>query len=69
MIQKYNETPSLINNRKYDLRYFVLIACTRPYLVLTHTGYARISLEEYRTEGFGDGTKEDRACHLTNAAV
>lgn len=69
MIQKYNEKPSLIRNRKYDVRYFMLIACTKPYLVLTHTGYARISLEEYGTEGFGSGTKEDRACHMTNASV
>lgn len=69
VIQKYNEHPSLINNRKYDVRYFMLIACTKPYLVLTQTGYARISLEEYNTENYGDDSKEARACHMTNASV
>ena len=69
IVQKYTEKPSLVNNRKYDLRYFMLIACTKPYLVLTHTGYARISLEEYQTENFGEDTKEARACHMTNASV
>ena len=69
VIQKYNEHPSLIKNRKYDVRYFMLIACTKPYLVMTHTGYARISLEEYNTENYGSGTTEDRACHMTNASV
>ena len=46
IVQKYMENPSLIHKKKYDLRYFMIIACTRPYLVLTHTGYARLSLEE-----------------------
>ena len=69
IIQKYEEKPSLVNNRKYDLRYYMLIACTKPYLVLTNTGYARISLEEYQTANYGSDTKEDRACHMTNASI
>jgi len=69
MIQKYMEKPSLVNGKKYDIRYFMLIACTKPYLVLTNPGYARISLETYNTDNFGADTKEDRATHLTNASV
>lgn len=68
-MQKYLENPSLVNNRKYDIRYFMLVACTKPLLVLTNTGYARISLEEYTTENFGANSKEDKTTHLTNASV
>lgn len=63
------ENPSLINKKKYDLRYFMIIACTKPYLVLTHTGYARLSLEDYQTENFGKNDKFDKSTHLTNASV
>jgi len=69
IVQKYCENPSLINGKKYDLRFFMLVACTKPYLVLTHTGYARISLEDYSTESFGAGGKQEKAAHLTNASV
>ena len=69
IVQKYCENPSLINGKKYDLRFFMLVACTKPYLVLTHTGYARISLEAYSTESFGADGKEEKAAHLTNASV
>jgi len=63
------ENPSLINKKKYDLRYFMIVACTKPYLVLTHTGYARLSLEDYNTESFGKNDKFDKSTHLTNASV
>merc|ERR1711881_48367 len=33
------------------------------------TGYARLSLEDYSTEGFGSDDKFDRSTHLTNASV
>jgi len=69
IVQKYNEKPSLIDGRKYDVRYFMLVACTKPWLVMTHTGYARISLEEYSTDNFKTDDKKVRAAHLTNAAI
>lgn len=69
IVQKYMENPSLINKKKYDLRYFMIIACTQPYLVLTHTGYARLSLEDYNTESFGKNDRIDKSTHLTNASV
>lgn len=58
----------MIRGRKFDLRFFMHIACTKPYLVLTNPGYARLSLEDYKAE-FSLETKEGRARHLTNAAV
>lgn len=69
IVQKYMENPSLINKKKYDLRYFMIIACTKPFLVLTHSGYARLSLEDYKTDGFGKNDKFDKSTHLTNASV
>ena len=55
IVQKYIKNPCLINNRKFDIRYFMLVACCKPFLVLTNPGYLRISLEEYQTTGFGKG--------------
>lgn len=65
IVQKYNENPSLVDGRKYDVRYFMLIACTKPWLVMTHTGYARISLEEYSTDTFSTEDKKS-TCHPSN---
>ena len=47
----------------------MLVACTKPYLVLTHTGYARLSLEQYMPDTFGNEDKINRTIHLTNAAI
>jgi hypothetical protein len=69
IIQKYLEKPSLINGRKYDIRFFMLVACTKPYLVMTNSGYIRVSLEDYNIDTFGAGDKKDKATHLTNASV
>jgi len=69
VVQKYLEKPSLINNRKYDLRYFMLIGCTKPWIVMTNPGYARISIEEFTTESYGNNNKADKLVHLTNASV
>ena len=55
----------MINNRKFDLRCFMVIICCKPYFVFSQDGYARISLNEYSTESFGatqtleDGTTTD----------
>ena len=74
-VQKYIEKPCLVNRRKFDIRYFMLIACTKPYLVLTNPGYVRMSLEDYCIDPAVEPsclnleTREERARHLTNASV
>lgn len=44
VIQKYLENPLLINGKKFDIRCYVVIACTKPVLVLFHHGYCRLSI-------------------------
>ena len=60
IVQKYHEKPSLVNGRKYDLRYFMLVACAKPLIVLTNTGYARVSLEKYKTKTFDTKDKLEK---------
>lgn len=47
LIQKYIENPLLVDKRKFDIRCFVLVASTSPFLVFYADGYARLSLKEY----------------------
>ena len=48
----------------------MLIACCKPYLILTNSGYARISLDDYITHNFGvNNSTTEKTIHLTNAAV
>ena len=44
VVQRYIENPCLIKGRKFDIRAFMVIVCSKPYFVYAHQGYARISL-------------------------
>eukprot|EP00043_Microstomoeca_roanoka_P011370 m.107198 g.107198 ORF g.107198 m.107198 type:complete len:416 (-) comp15175_c0_seq1:56-1303(-) len=61
IIQVYINNPLLINRCKFDIRAYMLIAWTQPFLVFFHQGYLRLSLAEYDASGFGN-----LAAHLTN---
>jgi len=50
IVQKYIENPLLINNKKFDINSFVLIANTDPFLVLFHLGYLISTLVEFDME-------------------
>ena len=76
-IQKYIEDPCLIDNKKFDIRVLMVIACCKPFFVFSHPGYVRKSLNDYTVENFGrakeseDG-KDDwqgRYTHLTNLSI
>jgi len=69
IVQKYMEQPALIKGKKFDVRYFMIVSCTRPFLVLTHTGYARLSLEDYNTATYGKNDRIDKSTHMTNASI
>jgi hypothetical protein len=47
VIQKYLENPLLIEGRKFDIRCYMTIVCTKPLVVLFHHGYVRLSLNRY----------------------
>ena len=57
---RYIKEPLLLNGKKFDIRAYMLIASTHPYLVLYHKGYVRLSMQDYDTES------EDLTAHLTN---
>ncbi|XP_038062248.1 probable beta-tubulin polyglutamylase [Patiria miniata] len=63
MIQRYVPNPLLLDGKKFDVRAYMLIACTTPYIVFYHSGYLRLSCDSY------DPTSDDLTLHLTNQFV
>lgn len=39
VVQKYIGSPLLYKKKKFDLRVYMIICCTKPYLVLFNHGY------------------------------
>ena len=63
IVQEYIANPLLLNNRKFDVRAYILLAKTSPYyLVFYHDGYLRVSVKEFDLYG-------GREVHLTNSHV
>ncbi|KRX01450.1 hypothetical protein PPERSA_01353 [Pseudocohnilembus persalinus] len=50
IIQKYIEKIALINNKKFDFRSFMYIACTDPFIVVYIPGYVRTTMRDYDLE-------------------
>jgi len=46
--QAYIEQPLLLINRKFDMRAYLFVASTKPYIVYFNPGYIRRSLAEYK---------------------
>ena len=64
IVQEYVSNPLLLNNRKFDIRAYMLIAKTSPhYLVFYHEGQLRLSSKEF------DIHTRNRDVHLTNTNV
>ncbi|BFZ23598.1 hypothetical protein BsWGS_26637 [Bradybaena similaris] len=63
IVQRYISHPLLINERKFDIRSYMFIASTVPFLVLYHKGYVRLSCNKYSPED------NNLTTHLTNQFV
>lgn len=66
LIQRYLDAPLLISKRKFDIRCYGLVTCSRGHVqgYFYHDGYLRTSCKEFTLDNV-----EDRFIHLTNDAV
>jgi hypothetical protein len=65
IVSKYLDNPHLINNKKYDLRIYVLVTSYLPLKIyLYREGLVRFASEEYNKQD-----KDNIYIHLTNYAV
>ncbi|KAF4078099.1 hypothetical protein AMELA_G00195470 [Ameiurus melas] len=58
--QRYIQNPLLLKGKKFDVRSFLLIACTSPYMVFFRHGYVRLTCDLY------DPKSNNLTAHLTN---
>ena len=57
---RYISTPLLLRGRKFDIRVYMLIVASNPWLVLYRDGYVRLCCEAYQL------ASQSLAVHLTN---
>jgi len=68
LVSKYIEKPHIINNKKYDLRLYIVITSFTPLKIyLYQDGLVRFASEEYC--GVNSANKYNRYMHLTNYSV
>ncbi|NXN10351.1 TTL10 polyglycylase, partial [Indicator maculatus] len=60
---RYIQQPLLLEGKKFDVRSYLLIACTAPFLVFFAQGYARLTCGHY------DLASDDLTVHLTNQCM
>ncbi|XP_050787855.1 inactive polyglycylase TTLL10 [Gopherus flavomarginatus] len=60
IVQRYIQKPLLLEGKKFDVRSYLLIACTVPYVLFFGHGYVRLTCTHY------DATSDDLTAHLTN---
>ncbi|NXW13488.1 TTL10 polyglycylase, partial [Circaetus pectoralis] len=57
---RYIHQPLLLEGKKFDVRSYLLIACTAPYVLFFAQGYIRLTCVNY------DAASDDLTVHLTN---
>ncbi|NXX19777.1 TTL10 polyglycylase, partial [Podargus strigoides] len=60
IVQRYIDQPLLLEGKKFDVRSYLLIACTVPYVLFFAPGYVRLTCANY------DVASDDLTVHLTN---
>ena len=60
LVQDYIRRPLLIDNKKFDIRVYMLIASSMPYLVFYHQGYLRKAIVKYKRDS------KEKTVFLTN---
>ncbi|XP_040049265.2 protein polyglycylase TTLL10 isoform X3 [Gasterosteus aculeatus] len=60
IVQHYIQRPLLLRGKKFDVRSYLLIACTAPYVVFFRHGYVRLTCDLY------DPSSNKLSSHLTN---
>ncbi|XP_065711342.1 inactive polyglycylase TTLL10 isoform X3 [Patagioenas fasciata] len=60
IVQRYIQQPLLLEGKKFDVRSYLLIACTAPYVLFFAQGYVRLTCVDY------DAASDDLTVHLTN---
>ena len=69
IVQRYIASPMLLpQQRKFDLRVFLLWAKTEPTVVYWHPGYARVCLDQWQPIEPG-AVEVNKFAHLTNLAI
>ncbi|XP_060115578.1 inactive polyglycylase TTLL10 [Heteronotia binoei] len=63
IVQRYIDRPLLLEGKKFDVRSYLLIACTFPYMLFFGHGYVRLTCLNYNP------MSEDLTSHLTNQYV
>ncbi|XP_045161705.2 probable beta-tubulin polyglutamylase isoform X2 [Mercenaria mercenaria] len=63
IVQRYIPNPLLLEGRKFDIRAYMLVASTVPFLILFHQGYVRLCCHKYEADN------SDLGIHLTNQFV
>ena len=59
-VVRYISTPLLLDGKKFDLRVYMLVANTSPFVVLYRKGYVRLCISDYRSD------TDAMSAHLTN---
>ena len=64
IIMKYIANPALMSGHKFDMRTYLLIASTKPFVVFYHDGFVRRSQNKYSTNA---QDLSDVKAHITNS--
>ena len=67
VVQRYLEPPLLYEGKKFDIRAFMIVLCSKPWLVIGHPGYARVCLSKFSMKNFGKQTVSETTGKLNTS--